>query len=198
MKSYNPISVDLRKKRREEKIKIKKPSLFLHTNSPGCPPPFAFFFFTIMFFIFFFFSLFYYLFSFPLFLPLDTWLNVSHSHKCTTCHAMCHPTPDVSKNVKFRLSRNLMKFNGEVRFIIQNIENARFSTELNVLPFFENLGFLGFHIFVNLYNSSIVAGGSNDNEWKNGWTTRSSSLNSKGLRPCCKSLPVEQPGRISW
>ena len=28
--------------------------------------------------------------SFPLFPPRGTCLNVSHSHKCTTCHAMCH------------------------------------------------------------------------------------------------------------
>ena len=46
-------------------------------------------------------------------LPLDTWLNVSHSHKCTTCYSMCPspnvpcgihrimPQPDASKNMKF-------------------------------------------------------------------------------------------------
>ena len=81
----------------------------------------SFFDFYVLF-IYFFFSLFIYLFiyfyffSFPLFLPFDTWLNVSHSHKCTTCHAMCHLTPNVSKNVKFRLSRNLTKFNGVTIF----------------------------------------------------------------------------------
>ena len=66
--------------------------------------------------------------SFPIISSFDTWLNVSHSHKCTTWlmpfftplgsmwhphdHAMCHSTPDASKNVKFRLSRNPMKFDG--------------------------------------------------------------------------------------
>ena len=48
--------------------------------------------------------------------PDSTVLNVSHSHKCTTCHSMCHPTLDVSKNVKFQLSRNLTKFDGFTRF----------------------------------------------------------------------------------
>ena len=54
--------------------------------------------------------------SFPLFPPLDTGLNVSHSHKCTICHTMCHLTPDASKNVKFRLSQNPMKFDGLTGF----------------------------------------------------------------------------------
>ena len=80
---------------------------------------------------------FFFLFLFSCFIfpiLLDTWLNMIHSHKCTTCHAMCHsskvpcgihrimscvtrhPTPGVSKNVKFQLSRNLMKFNEVTRF----------------------------------------------------------------------------------
>ena len=31
-------------------------------------------------------------------------------------HAMCHPTPDALKNVKFRLSRNPLKFDKLSRF----------------------------------------------------------------------------------
>ena len=41
---------------------------------------------------------------------------MSHSHKCTTCHVMCHPIPDASKNVKFWLSRNPTKFDRVTRF----------------------------------------------------------------------------------
>ena len=31
-------------------------------------------------------------------------------------HVMCHPTPNVSKNVKFQLSHNPMKFDRVTRF----------------------------------------------------------------------------------
>ena len=75
--------------------------------------PFLFFYFFFLFLIFFFYFL---VLSFPLFPPLDTWINVSHSHKCTTCHAMCHPTPYALKNVKFRLSQNPTKFDEVTRF----------------------------------------------------------------------------------
>ena len=126
-KTYGPISVDLR-----EKFFSLQPSLlslsfsltFLLTASL-CKKKMAFFFFftflisffffyfyfLLLFFIFIFLSFFIFLvLSFPLFPPLDTWLNVSHSHKCTTYHAMLTPTPDASKNMKFRQSRNPMKF----------------------------------------------------------------------------------------
>ena len=36
-------------------------------------------------------------------------------------HAMCHPTHDASKNVKFRLSWNPMKFDGVTRFRETNL-----------------------------------------------------------------------------
>ena len=100
-------------------------SLFAHSVcSPVFFSPFPFFcfsyflfFYFIVYFYFFFFSLFFFLvLSFPLFPLLDTWLNVSHSHKCTACHVMCHPTPNASKNMKFRLSWNPTKFDGLTRF----------------------------------------------------------------------------------
>ena len=93
-------------------------SLFLLKN----PFPFDFhsFYFLFIFFLFVIFLFIIYLFflvlSFPLFPPLDTWLNMSHSHKCTTCYVMCHRTSDASKNVKFRLSRNSTKFDVVTRF----------------------------------------------------------------------------------
>ena len=118
-KTYSSISVDLR-----EKFFSLQPSLlslsfsltFLLTASL-CKKKwrFSFFLFYFSYFIFFFYFYFFLLFfiflflsffiflvlSFPLFPPLDTWLNVSHSHKCTTYHAMLTPTPDASKNMKF-------------------------------------------------------------------------------------------------
>ena len=72
--------------------------------------------------------------------PLDIWLYMSHSTKCHVSlatphgyHAMClspkvscgihmwhyslwHPTPSALKNVKFRLSQNIMKFDWVTRF----------------------------------------------------------------------------------
>ena len=112
MKTYSKISVDLREK---QIFSLSLSSLALtHCLS------FLFFRISLFLFLFFFLISFYFLFffiiffflvlSFPLFSLLDTWLNVSHSHKCTTCHATFHPTPDASKNMKFRLSRNLTKF----------------------------------------------------------------------------------------
>ena len=121
-KTYDPISIDLRDKRREKK------SLFLLFSS--IRPSISLFFFIFYFLLLYYYYYYYYflfliiifllyffiVLYFSLFSPLDTWLNVSHSYKCTTCHAMCHPAPDVSKNVKFRLSRNPIKFDGVTRF----------------------------------------------------------------------------------
>ena len=62
-------------------------------------------------------------FSFFLYPTLDTWLNVSHSSKFATphgYHAMCHPTLDASKNMKFRLPQNPMKFDRVTRFCESN------------------------------------------------------------------------------
>ena len=125
-KTYGPISVDLREKRRKEKqfLPLSLISLFQSKN----PLPFDFHSFSFLFyFILFFFLLSFYLFilfflvlSFPLFPPFDTWLNMSHSHKYTTCHAMCYPTPDALKNVKFRLSQNSKKFEWVTRFCEMN------------------------------------------------------------------------------
>ena len=44
--------------------------------------------------------------------PLDTWLNVSHPNKCQVSLVIL----GASKNVKFRLSWNSMKFDGVARF----------------------------------------------------------------------------------
>ena len=41
---------------------------------------------------------------------------------------MCHPTPGASKNVKFRLSRNLTKFDGVTRFRETNSTVKSFSS----------------------------------------------------------------------
>ena len=120
-KTYDPISIDLRDKRREKK------SLFLLFSSirPSIPLFLFIFYFLLLYYYYYYYFLFliiifllyfFIVLYFPLFSPLDTWLNVSHSYKCTTCHAMCHPAPDVSKNVKFRLSRNPIKFDGVTRF----------------------------------------------------------------------------------
>ena len=122
-KTYGPISLDLREKRREKKNLFVSLSLYSRSH-PSVPPllfPFDFYsFFLIYLLLLLLFSFPYYYYvlvlSFPLFPPLVTWLNVNHSHKCTTCHVMCHPTPGVSKNVKFRLSRNLKKFNKLILF----------------------------------------------------------------------------------
>ena len=107
-------------------------SLSLSSRSLSLPPlpvcakkwPFPSFCLTLLISFSFFFSFFFSYFlvlSFPLFPPLDTWFNVSYSHKCTTCHAMCHPTFDASNNVKFRLSRNSTKFDGVTRFCERNL-----------------------------------------------------------------------------
>ena len=138
-KTYGPIFVNLRDKFFSLYPSLLSFSLSL-TFSPSlrfvpkkCHFPFFFFYFSyFIFFSFLFYFYYYYFFlfpffcfifvflSFPLFPPLDSWLNVSHSHKCTTYHAMCHLTPDASKNVKFQLSRNPMKFNKLTRFREKN------------------------------------------------------------------------------
>ena len=116
-KTYGPISVDLREK--QKIFFFLSFSVFSRSHSPPLPP--LFLSFLLLFdFSFYFIYLFFLVLSFPLFPPLDTWLNVSHSHKCTTCHAMCHSTPDASKNVKFQLSRNPMKFDVLTRFCEMN------------------------------------------------------------------------------
>ena len=61
------------------------------------------------------------------------------SHKCTTCHAMCYPTLDASKNVKFRLSLNMTKFDGVTRFretnsTVKSVSSSEFSCSLVRLP----------------------------------------------------------------
>ena len=110
-KTYSPISVDLRYK---QKIFPFSLSLFLSLLVlPLCRffffsfdfSSFYFFLFLLFSFLLFFFSFpyFFIVLSFPLFHPLDTWLNVSHSHKCTTCHAMCHPTPDTRCLEKYEI-----------------------------------------------------------------------------------------------
>ena len=127
MKTYGPISVDLREKQKNNIFSFISLSLFSrsHSHSLPVPPPFLFFlilfdFFSYSFFLFilfyFYFPYFFFVLSFPLFPLLDTWLNVIHSHKCPTCHAMCHSTPDASKNMKFLLSQNLTKFDELTRF----------------------------------------------------------------------------------
>ena len=97
-----------------------------------------------------------------------TWLIVSHFFKWTTwllpsvtllgCHVaspnhtMCHPTPHASKNVKFRLPRNPMKFDVVARFremistekSVSSSEirkNSGYSTEITILPFIQKFGF---------------------------------------------------------
>ena len=111
--TYGPIFLNIIEKRRKKKKNLILALALL-------PSPFFLFDFYVFFFIFFLIYFFFLVLSFPLFHPLDTWLNVSHSHKCTTCHAMCHPTPDVSKNMKFRLSRNSTKFDRVTRFHEKN------------------------------------------------------------------------------
>ena len=101
MKTYGPISINLREKRKKKIFlsfsffSLSLSTLFFCLPKNGLLPlfftfliPFLFFYLFIFLFIFFFFFL---VLSFPLFPPLDTWLNLSHSHKCTTCHATCHP-----------------------------------------------------------------------------------------------------------
>ena len=126
-KTDRAISLDLREKRKIPfPLSIPLSSLFPRSPFAVFVPKMAFsplfnfshfLFFSFPYFLFFFYFL---VLSFSLFSPLDTWLNVSHSHKCTTCHAMCHPTLNASKNVKFRLSWNLMKFDEVTRFCETN------------------------------------------------------------------------------
>ena len=74
---------------------------------------------------------------------------MSHSHKCTTCHAMCHPIPNASKNVKFRLSRNPTKFDGVTRYLekystvksVLSYEIKKISRFQLKLPFFRKIEF---------------------------------------------------------
>ena len=89
-----------------------------------------------------------------------SWGSIWHPHDRVIWHphnhAMCHPTPNASKNVKFRLSRNLTKFDEltkfretnstvEVRFVIRDLKNFRFSIKIIVLPFLRKTKFfLGF------------------------------------------------------
>ena len=86
MKTDGSISIDLREKRKTPfplSLSLSSP---LHAHSlPLFVPKWAFF---PSFFL-------YFLFLFSSFIPpLDTWLNVSHSHKSTTCHSM-FPSPKV-------------------------------------------------------------------------------------------------------
>ena len=65
--------------------------------------------------------------------------------------AMCHPTPNVSKNVKSRPPQNSTKLDlvakfretisTEKSFSSSEIsKNSRFSAEITILPFFEKIG----------------------------------------------------------
>ena len=132
-KTYDRISVDLREKRKNLffplSISLLALTLCRSSFQKRLSPPFLTFLisfsFLLFLFLFFFFSLFSFFFYFlvlyfPLFPPFDTRLNVSHSHKCTTCHAMCHSTSYSSKNVKFRLSQNPTKFDEVTRFCEMN------------------------------------------------------------------------------
>ena len=106
------------------------PFFFLNF-SPFCFSYFLFFSFIFIFFL---------VLSFPLFPPLDTWLNVSHSHKCTTCHAMCHPT------LKFRLSRNSTKFDEVTRFreLNSTVKSVSSSEVYKIFSFQSKLPFYHF------------------------------------------------------
>ena len=115
MKIYGPISVDLREKRKFFFFSFLSLSLLSLSLSASPPLRFSLFSFYLTFFFLFLIIIFSCL-SFSLFPPLNTYLNVNHSHKCTTCHAMCHPTPDALKNVKFQLYQNSMKFDRLTRF----------------------------------------------------------------------------------
>ena len=121
-KTDGSICVDFREKQKTLLPLSLSLSLLL-PHAPHCPflcqkwPFFPFW-------LFLFFSFPYFVFLFSCFIPpLDTWLNVSYSHKYTTCHIMC-PSPKVScpispvvlKNVKFRLSQNPIKFDKVIRF----------------------------------------------------------------------------------
>ena len=46
------------------------------------------------------------------------------------------------------------------------------------------------YLFSHLYNSSIVAGGSKDSEWKKEGDGMKLLLKFEGLRPCYKPLPI--------
>ena len=61
-------------------------------------------------------------------------------------HAICHPTPDASKNVKFRLSRNPTKFDGVTRFREKNsmVKSVSSSEIYKILDFQPKLPFYPF------------------------------------------------------
>ena len=154
-KTYDLISVNLKEKQRKRKIKNLSPLAL--TLLPLIYPSylldlhfFSFYFILFLFLLLLFFS-FSYLFiflvlSFPLFPLLDTWLHVIHSHKCTTCHAMCHSTPDASKNVKFRLSQKGTKFDGVTRFRETNstVKSVLSSEIYKISDFQQRLSFYHF------------------------------------------------------
>ena len=123
-KTYGPISVYLRQKQK------KSFSLSL-SLSLSHSPVFSFSkmafssLFNFYHFLFFSFTYFFYFFYFPyyyffLVLSFTLFPSLDNSHKCITCHAMCHLTSDVSKNVKFPLSRSLTKFDRVTRFCKTN------------------------------------------------------------------------------
>ena len=78
---------------------------------------------------------------------------LSHHMPLMSCVLLisCHmvPTPDASKDVKFRLFWNLIRgseisrdnLNGEVRFVIRDLEKFRILIEITVLPVFRKLEF---------------------------------------------------------
>ena len=112
----------------------------------------------------------------PFFLIFDTWHNLGHPSHPLSTHATCfrwvhivcdfcritclsravlrYPTPDASKNVKFRLSWNSMKLNMMARFretipTVKSIssseieKNYGFLPKLPFYPFSKNWNFLG-------------------------------------------------------
>ena len=115
-KIYNSIFVDFKKKRIFFSFSLLSLSLWIFFSFLLTFLLFIFFSYFILFYFILFFYYFFLILSFPLFPSLDTWLNVNHLHKCNIGHVMCHPIPNTSKNLKFRLSRNPTKFDEVTRF----------------------------------------------------------------------------------
>ena len=150
-KTYDPISIDLKEKRKKVKNKNSLSPLAL----PLSLPPFDFVF---LLFIFFYFYYYYFLFLIFLFFyfifPIIS--SIRHLVQCESFiqvhHMSCHVIPDVSKNVKFRLSWNPMKFDGVTRFrktnsTVKSVSSSEiykifgFQPKLPFYPFSEKLNF---------------------------------------------------------
>ena len=78
---------------------------------------------------------------------LDTWHTVSHSpHAKYLAPLSCfekHEIPAVSKFDEIRRGSYITRddSNGEVRFVIRDLEKFQILTEITILPFFRKLGF---------------------------------------------------------